>query len=288
MRTYIVISYFAFFLLNINIEAQDKPDFDKICLSQEEFKLYNQINKLRIENDRDIIPLSRSLCYVAKMHLYDLIKHRPDTSICNMHSWSDKGSWTACCYNTYIKQPGCMHSKPKELTDYRYNGWELIFWDSEAAQPDSAMEFWERTDISLNVLINNHPSYKKDWNAIGVAITGKYACLWLGHYDDPEEAVAPCSNQQADTTANEDQPEEVGMILKETDGYHIIVASFTNEEDATESVRSYRDKGYPKSGIIQSNGKYRISLSSHGSLQQAKNAKDNLGAGFGNAWILKY
>lgn len=181
-----------------------------------------------------------------------------------------------------------MHSKPKELTDYRYNGWELIFWDSEAAQPDSAMEFWERTDISLNVLINNHPSYKKDWNAIGVAITGKYACLWLGHYDDPEEAVAPCSNQQADTTANEDQPEEVGMILKETDGYHIIVASFTNEEDATESVRSYRDKGYPKSGIIQSNGKYRISLSSHGSLQQAKNAKDNLGAGFGNAWILKY
>ncbi len=90
------------------------PDF---CLTKAEYRLYTLINEYRTKQGLGIIPISRSLCYVAKIHARDLFVNNPDTSFCSLNSWSDKGLWTACCHSAQSPNPLCIVNKPKELTN---------------------------------------------------------------------------------------------------------------------------------------------------------------------------
>ena len=72
-----------------------------VCLSEQEWKLYDMINEYREQFDLLKTPISRSLTYVAQVHVWDLNVNKPNSkSSCNMHSWSDKGTWSACCYTS--------------------------------------------------------------------------------------------------------------------------------------------------------------------------------------------
>ena len=98
---------------------------DDFCLSDDEYRLYEMINAHRVLNGLIEIPLSASLSYVARTHVIDLYTNHPDTSICNLNSWSDKGSWTPCCHNKYVPQEECIRDKPKEFTGYSGEVYEL-------------------------------------------------------------------------------------------------------------------------------------------------------------------
>jgi len=102
-------------------------------LTQEETNLYNLIMQYRAEKGLPSIPLSTSLTFVAKTHAKDLDQYQPDKGNCNMHSWSNKGPWTPCCYTRDHAKAKCMWDKPKELTNYSGNGFEIAYWTSETA-----------------------------------------------------------------------------------------------------------------------------------------------------------
>jgi hypothetical protein len=106
-----------FGIISMGAIAQDQIP-DDFCISTNELKLYNLINQYRQEHKLAEVPLSKNLCYVAKLHVSDLQYNRPDTAGCNLHSWSDQGHWAECCYGRNIFNNSCMTAKPKELTDY--------------------------------------------------------------------------------------------------------------------------------------------------------------------------
>ena len=91
-------------------------------LSEEEAKLYRLIMEYRSEKGLPVIALSKSLTKVAQIHVKDLNENYSGSTSCNMHSWSNKGNWTACCYTSDHAQAECMWNKPRELTAYRGNG----------------------------------------------------------------------------------------------------------------------------------------------------------------------
>ncbi len=93
------------------------------CLHPAEKRLADSINNIRLSQGKKALQLSVSLSFVARAHVADLLNNHPDTSICNLSSWSDKGPWKACCYNPYVVNHNGMWEKPKELTNYPYRGY---------------------------------------------------------------------------------------------------------------------------------------------------------------------
>lgn len=153
------------------------------CISKDENQLYELIMAYRKEKRLTSIPLSSSLTIVARTHARDLMENRPDQGNCNKHSWSDKGSWTPCCYTTDHKQAECMWNKPKELTSYKGYGFEISCGGSYNLTPSDALECWKESKPHNEVIINAG-DWKKEWNAIGIGIYGHYAVVWFGWEKD--------------------------------------------------------------------------------------------------------
>src|ERR1035437_4272893 len=103
------------------------------CISPMEYKLYKMINDYRRRYDLPAIPLSKSLSYVASTHVKDLFNNHPDQDPCNAHSWSDKGPWKPFCYPRDEKKNNTVWDKPKELTNYKGKGYELVYWENNEA-----------------------------------------------------------------------------------------------------------------------------------------------------------
>jgi len=116
MKTLIPTIVFSFFISIVSAQQ----------LTLEEVKLYDKIMEYRKEKNLPTIPLSQSLTFVAKTHVKDLADHNPNHgNKCNMHSWSNKGDWTSDCYTSDHAQAKCMWDKPRELTTYQGNGYEI-------------------------------------------------------------------------------------------------------------------------------------------------------------------
>jgi len=154
------------------------------ALNTEEKKLYNLIMEYRKANGLPSIPLSASLTYVAQTHVHDLNDNHPDIGKCNTHSWSDKGSWTECCYTSDHAQAKGMWLKPKELTSYQGYGYEIAHWSSNYTTAEGSLEGWKSSPGHNAVVLNqsiwgNHP-----WQAIGIGIYNNYAVVWFGEERD--------------------------------------------------------------------------------------------------------
>ena len=165
-------------------KAEPVVDEEKVTLTSDERELYNLIMSYRAELNLPDIPLSSSLSYVAQQHVADLQENNPTSSSCNLHSWSDNGSWSACCYTNDHTQASCMWNKPRELTDYNGNGYEIAYYSSTNATPAGALNSWKISPGHNNVIINAG-NWTLQWKAIGVGIKGRYAVVWFGHEDDP-------------------------------------------------------------------------------------------------------
>jgi uncharacterized protein YkwD len=173
----------------------------EICLSANEIKLYELINEIRAKEGMESIPLSGSLSLVAKSHAIDLSENEPfDNKNCNMHSWSDKGTWTACCYRSDHSNAECMWKKPSELTDYDSDGFEIVaYWQTsenpeEEIKPETAIEMWLDSPGHSNVILNKMSFAKAKWKAVGVAIHGNFATVWFGMEEDVAPNPTPCSD----------------------------------------------------------------------------------------------
>jgi len=152
--------------------------------SDEAAELVTLINAYRAEKGKPAIPLSPSLCIVGDTHAQDLVDNSPDAAPeCNLHSWSNAGSWSPCCYTADHAQAKCMWDKPKELTSYPGNGYENAALGAQG--PAAALELWKGSPGHNDVILNQGIWKDFPWGAVGAGFDGGYAVLWFGQEADP-------------------------------------------------------------------------------------------------------
>jgi len=183
---------FVFLLSFVSSSFTVQEDF---CIQPEERKLYDLLMTYRKQKGLPAIPLSYSLCKVAKLHVKDLAENNPTNSRCNMHSWSKSGPWTACCYTDDHKQAECMWNKPRELSDYTGDGFEIAAKVGEEISANVAMDGWKKSPGHNSVMINSSSWKKVQWQAVGVGIRDGYAVIWFGAEEDPNATeLVECKN----------------------------------------------------------------------------------------------
>jgi|SRR5690554_4097874 len=183
--------------------SENKNDQSKnpTCISDNEKALYHAVNEYRGEHNLTPIPLSTSLTIVAQTHVRDLVENEPfdNAGNCNPHSWSDQGSWKSCCYNSG-KDGECMWNKPRELTSYDSDGYEIVMqWFNESkpnenVSAEDALQTWKKSTSHNNVILNKGMWKSSEWNAVGVGIYHGFAAIWFGTIPDSAGEPDICEN----------------------------------------------------------------------------------------------
>ncbi len=279
---YIIILSFTLQAFAMNtLFAQSKKISGNICINTKERMLIEKLNYLRKQYDKKPIPVSKSLTYVAKLHVADLQNNRPDTSICNLSSWSDKGDWTPCCYNKYVVNRDCMWKKPKELTNYVYRGYELAAYFQDSVSIDSLESLWFDSKKVLDFILTQGDWNKKLWRAMGVAVSDNYVSVWFGQRPDKAGKPGFCKENASETSKSKP------VANNKTKEYYLIFGSYNKMKEAKAAVKKYKAEGFKHAGVIAKNNRYRLYLSKYETLKEAMAAKQKLPPGYKDAWILK-
>lgn len=184
-------------------KPEEKPVEDKLLdvdspeLSTKEKELIKLVNDYREQHGKKRLKVSKSLMKVARTHINDLnmnfdIHNRPVDARGiegNLHSWSDKGNWTPVVYTKDHEYSKLMHNKPKEITGYNQDGFEVAAGGVSTLTPQYALELWQNSPSHNDVILSQNgwadPTPELAENGftglsnMGVAINGKYACIWF-------------------------------------------------------------------------------------------------------------
>lgn len=162
-------------------------------LSEKEAKLYYMINAYRESLGLPKLSFSKSLTEVARAHVRDSNTYTPENQVDsrgmqgNLHSWSGNGSWTRLVYTDDHYYGNGMWSKPREITNYTGNGYEISSWSSGMISPERALNLWKNS-LGHNSIMTTQRNGDVDWSFIktmGVSIDGHYAHVWFGSDADP-------------------------------------------------------------------------------------------------------
>ena len=257
--------------------AQKKIPSD-FCIRPAEKRLADSINRIRIAHGKKAIPLSVSLSYVAKVHVTDLIQNHPDTGICNLSSWSDKGKgrWKAVCFNPYVVSQEGMWKKPQELTSYRYRGYELAGYMQDSMRVDTILGLWEDSPEAMAMILTTGRWEKKSWAAMGVALNGHYASVWFGQRPDKAGEPKLCREKQKHTTKK-----------AKVHSYYLIYGSYPGISSAKKVLSRLKLKGYKKTGILRNHKHIRVYLYESSNFQQVKKERQKLSKKYPKLWILQ-
>ncbi len=144
------------------------------------------INQYRRERGLPAIPVSKSLTRVARAHVKDLQRAKPNGR-CTIHSWSNRGNWSSCCYTADHARAECMRKKPSEITRGVYSGvgYEISVIYTGKMTPNVALTSWRGSGRHHDVILNRNLWRNIRWNAMGAAISENYAVVWFGEERDP-------------------------------------------------------------------------------------------------------
>jgi hypothetical protein len=289
MRFLILVSFlllFPFSQTELNAQAHTVDNF---CISRSEERLVEFINALRKQNRMPEIALSASLSFVAKTHIADLQRNRPDTSICSTASWSDQGIWTACCYQGYVLKNECMWDKPKELTPYTFRGYELSYYDEGIIEVDKLWELWLSTEEVVDMFLTRGKHTDKKWAAVGVGISDNFASVWFGQRADAKGKPRVCSESDVAFRAPFKDSRQISSTAEatETSKFFLIYGSFAVRADAEEALRRYKNAGFRNAQIVTKEKRIRVALDVFPTLREAMFAKEKLSASYGDAWIMR-
>lgn len=193
IQTLVVILSSLHISTNSQPLIRTKKVLPEIHVSLTEWEIFQQINQYRAEKGLKPVPLSGSLTYVAQQHVLDLAENNPVSGRCNLHSWSSKGSWSPCCYTEDHKRAACMWNKPRELTNYPGEGYEIAYWTNEPLEPHAfatkALKVWKHSPGHNSVIINNYEWRSSDWKAMGVGYFKGYLVVWFGADPDDDSII---------------------------------------------------------------------------------------------------
>ena len=277
----LLISLLLIMAFSISMIGQKQLPED-FCIDNNEMNLFEMINVLRADYSKSELQLSASLSYVADLHVNDLQDNSPDTSICNLSSWSDKGDWTPCCYTKYLHNPDCMWDKPKELTPYTYRGYELVTFFEEGISTDSIMNLWSDSKEVLDMILTRGIYEKKKWICAGIGINENYVSLWFGQRKDKLSTPNIC-----DTIDDTIDTIPTSIATNKTNTYYLIFGSYEDMHEAKSERKRIKGDGFKNCNILANNDKHRVYLNKFSSMKEAMFAKQQLPLEYKGAWILK-
>lgn len=256
---------------------------EDFCISSDEQLLLDKLNNLLEDYGKKQLEFSKSLSYVALLHVNDIKQNHPDTSICNLSSWSDKGDWMPCCYNSYVPNQDCMWEKPNELTPYTYRGYELVGYFENGFTPDSVITLWSESKQVLDMILTQGNFKKKKWVCMGLAMNEEYVSVWFGQRADHLGEPDLCSSGKiiAATDSSEIVNHEENVV------YYVVYGSFSNPKDAKEAVKRFKKNGFEYAGILKNGELTRVFLDKFETLKEAMFAKQQLSYTYREAWIYK-
>jgi hypothetical protein len=198
--TRLLIVCLLFVLISLKAYTQKEivvKQLPEICLTQTEVELFKLINEYRVEKGLPEVTLSSSLSFVARTHAKDQTENFKEGKRCNMHSWSNKGYWSTCCYTPDHKKAKCMWDKPRELTNYQGDGFEISFfstydYSSPADFAKDILDGWKKSPGHNDVIMNKKIWKDMKWKAIGIGIYGEYANVWFGSVPDKAGEPLQC------------------------------------------------------------------------------------------------
>jgi hypothetical protein len=247
------------------------------CLHPVEKQLADSINRIRVSHGKKVLPLSVSLAYVARVHVTDLLKNHPDTSICNLSSWSNKGAWKPCCYNRYVVNHDCMWKKPKELTTYPYRGYEMAAYSQDRLNIDSILSMWEVSPEALDMILTRGIWEKKTWACFGVAVNEHYVSVWFGQR--PDRAGKPKMCRRAGSSE--------AKAKATSHGYYLVYGSYPDVTSASRALKQLKSKGFRQAGILKSHRYVRVYLFHATDFQQMKKKRQQWLKKYPGLWILQ-
>lgn len=163
----------------------------RVCTSENEQALVDAVRSYRASQDLPAVPLSTGLTEVAQTHARDLANEVPhEDSRCNLHSWSDDGTWTPCCYTDDHANASCMWEKPSELTGYTGDGYEIAY--AGTLDAERILQAWQGSPGHDSVLANRGQWNNFAWGAMGVGMHDGYAVVWFGVEEDTAGAPPIC------------------------------------------------------------------------------------------------
>ncbi len=315
-----ILVFFVILITILPTKAAEfcSPEFSADTLnpwiSQNENILYNMINDMRLQNKLPAIPLSPELCKVAQVHIADLIKYKPQDRGCSLHSWSGSGKWTACCNTKEVFGIQCMKSKPREITGYKGDGYELIYWGEDKATPADAAALWKQVDASADMILSRAKWIGYDWKAMGVGIHEGYAILWLGDSvsstfpakpannaaqtpkktAEPVVAKAPVVEKEVSRPKNDTKPAENKMaettvkkqpVVVQKGKFYVIAGSFKTADAANAELAKIKSKGFPASYIVEAESIFRIAIAAYDTKDKADAKKNELKDTFPGIWV---
>ncbi len=169
---------------DIHVSEPVSEATDDFCISKDEKQLIQLINSYRRKKGLKSVPVSRAMSLVADKHVRELNDEIKDLT----HSWVD------CQYkSSNPKTYECMWNKPKEIAGYPDRGYECAFGQWGASfSPEDVLKGWQDSKGHNQIIVNKGIWKDSDWKAIGVAIYGNYAVLWLGETKDTSERPPFC------------------------------------------------------------------------------------------------
>ena len=172
-----------------NQETQVIEALKAMGLSEKEAKLYYMINAYRESLGLPKLSFSKSLTEVARAHVRDSNAYTPENQVDsrgmrgNLHSWSGNGSWTPVVYTSDHEYQDKMWSKPREITNYTGNGYEISA-SGRRISPETAIGLWKDSPGHNQVMATT--GMWSDLKTMGVSIDGHYAHVWFGSDADPD------------------------------------------------------------------------------------------------------
>lgn len=248
------------------------------CLQPAEKQLANGINHIRLSHGKKALPLSISLSYVARTHVTDLFINHPDTSICNLSSWSNKGKgkWKAVCYNPYVVKHNGMWNKPKELTGYRYRGYEMVAYTQDNLNVDSILSLWKDSPEAMAMILTNGVWKEKSWASMGVGLNRHYASVWFGQRPDragkPKMCHSVRKNKKKSSTSH---------------AFYLIYGSYPGMSSATKVVNRLKAKGFKSAGVLRNHKHNRVYIYRSTDFQQIKKERQKWKKKYPKMWILQ-
>lgn len=288
LKSILVLTALLLFNVNRGVSQEKIPAW--FCITEEEFTLYKYINEFRKSNFMAPVSLSKSLSFVARQHVNDLNTNKPYNSECNYHSWSEGGKHEGCCFSKNDPSFDCMRNKPKELTTYKGEGFELVYWENGQVFADAVIDEWKTITPSKDMILNRSRWQDYTWNAVGVAIEGNFALLWFGTTQDSQNETTVCGtdNTIASKPVKTDVSNNNGFQLPENNRSYVVVGSFTSLEEAKKEFDKCKSKGYQDTRIIFSEGKYRVSAGDFASKEEAQRMKNKVNAIYKSAWVMTF
>lgn len=158
--------------------------------ADESYFLAEKINQYRAEQGLPPIPISNSMTAVAQAHVNDL-ENTPLIEGCNLHSWSDQGNWSHCCYTPDHAQVQCALDKPREISNNHYldDGYEIVAQNDNTMTAEQALQQWKVSEEHNIAILNQGKWVDHHWQAMGVAISAHHAAVWFGEATDANDAL---------------------------------------------------------------------------------------------------